>query len=197
MITGEFKPFYLTGDTPLFKVEVYNPGAVRRHGKIALIWKLENLSTTQIINIDLRPREIEEYGLNREWLYTEGVARYDLRNLEEPEEYAELSDNILMKIVKNVHDIDPLCSYYVRDRGMYKYKKAEQDQILKSLDKLLCSVEKLYESSNKLEKLTRWLIFLTIILTILTIILAKKDIIDMYDYLINSSRQITWITKLR
>ena len=124
IVPYEADDFYLTGDDPLFKVKVQNLSMEKRFGKIALRWKLKDIYTKRIITIDIPPMQMKEYDLPREWLYTEGTAIYILKELDTPEKYSEMSDKELEKMISDkTIDIIPLCSYYVKDSGIFEYEK--------------------------------------------------------------------------
>ncbi|MCX9025338.1 MAG: hypothetical protein OIN85_04490 [Candidatus Methanoperedens sp.] len=160
----ESKPFYLTGDTPSFRVRVHNPSVEKRKfGKIALTWKLLRLKTKRIIPIDVPPKETKEYEIMREWLYTEGMARYDLQIIGPPEDYIDTTDEFLESMLsRRVFSIHPLCSYYVRDKETYEYEKAEHEERLKF--------------DRSLNKLTWLLLLFTVAIVIFTALIFLKDL---------------------
>jgi len=121
IVPDEDRPFYLTGDAPLFKLRVHNPGKERRYGRLFITWRLVNVLTIRDVKIDLEPGETEEYPLPREWLYTEGMAIYELRVMGPPEHYPAQRSVSSEEIVKA--PIHPLCSYWVCDKARYEYEE--------------------------------------------------------------------------
>jgi hypothetical protein len=127
IIPVEEKPFYLTGDTPLFSVMIRNPTPTKCKGKILVSWRLGELRTFRVIAFELEPYATGQYQLPREWLYREGTAIYELEVLPgPPEDYAGISDNdVIFQVTGQlgIHNVHPLCSYYVRDKDLHRYEE--------------------------------------------------------------------------
>lgn len=141
----EDREFYLTGDTPIFKLRVRDLRGIRRKGRIFLTWHLLDVFTIRPLDIDIPPKGEKVYNLIKEWLHAEGVARYNLRltgTIEEP----KIPDKDIMKT--GVH---PLCSYLVKDRDWYNYQERQQ---------------------RTLERFTKISTAFTIVMTFLTVILV-------------------------
>lgn len=177
----ESKPFYLTGDTPSFRVRVHNPSVEkRRTGKIALTWKLLRVNNKRIIPIDVPPNKTEEYKLGKEWLYTVGMARYDLQIIGPPEDYIDTSEEFLeLMLSRRVFSIHPLFSYYVRDKETYEYEKKEYEERLKI--------------DRSLNKLTWLLLFFTVAIVIFTALIFLKDLnVDFINLWSKFIKLINW-----
>lgn len=159
IFTEELKPFYLTGEKPLFKVRVYNPGTDKIDGYITIVWKLNNLSNIHKISIDIPPRETREYELPREWCFAEGTSRYYIQDLGDPgSRYDEETEKKLLE-KKEIH---PLCGYYVYDREIYGYEKKEHEERLRH--------------DHDMHQYTRDLKLYTIVILIFTMFIFLKDI---------------------
>ena len=130
---AEEKPFYLTGESPSFRLVIENRTPDRRYGMMVLIWRLGNVTTVRIIRFELGPLQRGEYDVVREWLYCEGTGRYDLIVMPgRPEDYAGVPDNrILQDPNLRRYLIHPLCSYYVKDKDLYLYEEDYRKTIRK------------------------------------------------------------------
>jgi len=127
----EEKPFYLTGNEPLFAVIIENQTSKKRKGKILIRWRLAEVLTLRIVKFELDSFESRRYELPREWLYREGTAVYELKVMPQtPDHYAELSDQEVASqgLEGGIH---PLCSYYVRDKDLHKYEEDYRKTIKK------------------------------------------------------------------
>lgn len=191
---SEKKEFHLTEDTPLFKVIIHNRGKIRRFGKIALIWKLKELKNERIINIDIPSNDTYEHMLGKEWLYTEGMARYDLIILKEPPENYNLISNedLIIKLKDNYKDISdgvhPLLSYYIKDRGIYAYEKDRHDKQLKldhslniytkviTIATILLLLKEYFQYLKQLEYLIPLFTFLLLILAIMLLAMIYRKL---------------------
>jgi len=127
----EEKPFYLTGESPSFRVVIENNTPNRRWGKIVLIWRLGDVHTIRILAFELDSSECGKYEIQREWLYCEGAARYDLIVMpKRPEDYADVADSRILQEPNLLrYLIHPLCSYYVRDKDLYRYEEDYRNDI--------------------------------------------------------------------
>ena len=90
-------------------------------------WRLAEVSTLRVVKFELDPLTNEKkYEIEREWLYREGTGVYELIVMPEPpENYANISNEEIWEEYDIIsYPIDPLCSYYVRDKDLYKYEKS-------------------------------------------------------------------------
>ena len=122
------KPFYLTGEISSFSVVVENPTNQERHGKLAFSWSLGEVTSYRIITFEVQPLSTSKCKLMPEWLYREGTAIYNLIHMDRPpENYSTEADMLRLSWEHRGH-VDPLCSYYVRDKDLHlyeeKYRKA-------------------------------------------------------------------------
>lgn len=126
----EEKPFYLTGDSPSFRVVIENDTSNKQRGKIAVRWRLANVLTTRVVKFELDPFANEKYEIPREWLYREGTVIYELPVMPKPpEEYANVLDERVRQESART-SIHPLCSYYVRDKDLHKYEENYRKTII-------------------------------------------------------------------
>lgn len=169
MTTDERKPFYLTGDKPLFKVRIHNTVNKNIKGQITIIWKLENVINERRINIDVLQGEIKEYDMDvnneylREWCFIEGTARYYLQDLGHPE---SKHDEDTLKKLREKRIIHPLCSYYIYNREIYRHEKINREERSK-LDR-------------DMHKYTRDLRIYTIVITIFTVLIFLKEYLSQF-----------------
>lgn len=120
------KPFYLTGDSPLFNVAIENQTSMRQQGKVVVRWRLAEVLTLRVVKFDLGPHASRKYELPREWLYRQGTAVYELIVMpQSPNHYASIPDQQVIQACHRmgIHTIHPLCSYYVRDKDLHKYEE--------------------------------------------------------------------------
>ena len=118
----EKKSFYLTGDMPSFKAIIENPTSKKRYGKLFFRWRLVNLKTQREVRFELKSFSKREYKLPKEWLYREGIATYELIVMpKSPEDYVNQPPIGRLSPHLSIH---PLCSYYVRDKDLYKYEES-------------------------------------------------------------------------
>jgi hypothetical protein len=127
------KPFYLTGDSPHFNVVIENQTSKIREGRVVVWWRLAKVLTIRPVKFKLNPLENQKYELPREWLYREGTAIYELKVMPKPPDYyAELSDDETIYLsLQDRLGVHPLCSYYVRDKDLYKYEEGYRNAIKK------------------------------------------------------------------
>jgi len=113
----EEKPFYLTGETPSFKVVIENPSSEERKGKLFFRWRLGDVRTIREVPFIIKPLSKSEDLIPKEWLYREGTAIYELfvTSLDAEPDLFEL---------EAFCPIHPLCSYYVRDKDLYEYEES-------------------------------------------------------------------------
>lgn len=105
----EQKEIYLTGEEPLFGIEIINESAERKRGIIIITWELVNVRTIRPILFDLKPRERKRYALPREWLCLPGTAVYKIVTYKSPkdllEDFKEFAEKIQksqeLKLLKN------------------------------------------------------------------------------------------------
>jgi len=116
--------FFLTGQTPLFKLVIENDTPNSRKGKILIRWRLGELTTHRIITFDVEPNSINnKYDLEKEWLYREGTGIYELVIFSNrPEMSLKWTSEGFVASARSA-PIHPLCSYYVKDKDLYKYEK--------------------------------------------------------------------------
>ncbi|KXA91389.1 hypothetical protein AKJ57_01430 [candidate division MSBL1 archaeon SCGC-AAA259A05] len=190
MTAKEEKDFYLTGDEPLFKLRVENPREKERKGIVVITWHLggSRFITTHPVGIDLKPDEIKEYPLKRDYLITPHVSNYNLRMVNKPEEIMNASEFTGDKLPegdlseKNIRlpvevgnpkkllntQVQTLCSFRVRDRATFereqklqKLREAREETQLELNSSTLRLTKQMEENQNQIRKLTIWIAILT------------------------------------
>lgn len=119
------KTFYLTGEDSSFDAIIENPSEQRRYSKLVFSWRLGEIRTFRIVNIEVNPSSVTKRPLTKEWLYREGTAIYELIIMQKsPEDYSTISDNdVRVEAYRHMGNIHPLSSHYVRDRDLHAYEK--------------------------------------------------------------------------
>lgn len=120
---SEEKTFYLSGDTPLFRVIIRNENDKTRYGFILIRWILGNLDTLRPIKFEIGPHLTKKYDLLREWLYREGTGIYELRTMSKHSEEYTSENEIKSEYYSSDTGLHPLCSYYVRDKDQFSYEE--------------------------------------------------------------------------